>query len=136
MNDWANEKNRKTIHVAAAVIVEGGAILAVQRGYGGYAGWWEFPGGKVEPGEAPEAALAREIKEELDADIRVGRLLATVEWDYPEFHLVMDCFLCAAPGRITLLEHSASAWLGRGDLYSVKWLAADYEVLKLVEGLL
>ena len=85
---------RKRIEVVAAVIRRGDAVFATQRGYGAYKDWWEFPGGKIEPGETPEAALLREIREELDADIAVGELLQTIEWDYPEFHLTLHCFVC------------------------------------------
>ena len=98
----------KTIEVVAAIIVHDGKILATQRGYGDYAGGWEFPGGKREPGEQPEEALRREIREELDAEIEVGRHLVTVSYEYPEFFLHMQCFVCALAGSMKLLEHSAA----------------------------
>ncbi|MCL1897087.1 MAG: (deoxy)nucleoside triphosphate pyrophosphohydrolase [Clostridiales bacterium] len=121
----------KTIYVAGAVIVKGYRLLATQRGYGDYAGWWEFPGGKIEPGEAPEAALVREIKEELDADILIDRFFCTTEYDYPKFHLSMRCYLCSLTGDgISLLEHSSALWLGRDDIYTVKWLGADLPVIE------
>jgi len=116
----------KTIEVVAAVIVRGGQVFATQRGYGEWKGWWEFPGGKMEPGESPQEALVREIREELDAEISVGRLLETVEWDYPKFHLTMHCFLCTLlSDSVHLNEHEAAAWLTRDTLHSVKWLPAD-----------
>lgn len=116
----------KTIEVVAAVIVRGGQVFATQRGYGEWQGWWEFPGGKMEPGESPQDALVREIREELDAEISVGRLLETVEWDYPKFHLTMHCFLCSLlSDSVHLNEHEAAAWLTRDTLHSVKWLPAD-----------
>lgn len=116
----------KTIEVVAAVIVRGGQVFATQRGYGEWQGWWEFPGGKMEPGESPQEALVREIREELDAEISVGRLLETVEWDYPKFHLTMHCFLCSLlSDSVHLNEHEAAAWLTRDTLHSVKWLPAD-----------
>ena len=116
----------KTIEVVAAVIVRGGQVFATQRGYGEWKGWWEFPGGKMEPGESPQEALVREIREELDAEISVGRLLETVEWDYPKFHLTMHCFLCSLlSDSVHLNEHEAAAWLTRDTLHSVKWLPAD-----------
>lgn len=127
----------KTINVAAAIIRRGGRIFATQRGYGKYKDWWEFPGGKIEPGETAAEALARELKEELDADIRVGDLLHTVEYDYPDFHLSMKCFMCEQlSGEIQLLEHEAARWLGRTDLRSVNWLPADLEVVDLLAEML
>ena len=125
---------RKKIHVAAAVFRDGGRILTTQRGYGAYKDWWEFPGGKLEPGETPEAALCREIREEMGAQIAVGDKLITVEYDYPEFHLTMDCYWCTVTeGRLTLLEHEAAQWLPMDDLRQVRWLPADEEVLKAIE---
>lgn len=122
----------KTIHVVAAIITDAsGRIFATQRGYGEWKDWWEFPGGKIEPGETPEEALRREIREELDIDITVGRLLATVEYDYPAFHLSMQCFLCTLPaGTPRLLEHEDARWLTREDLDSVRWLPADESIIK------
>ena len=124
----------KQIRVAAAVILDNDdRVFAVQRGYGDYKDWWEFPGGKIEPGETPEEALKREILEELDTEIIVGKRIATVEYDYPEFHLSMDCFLCRiAEGSLTLKEAEDSAWLTGETLYSVKWLPADLQVLDLI----
>jgi 8-oxo-dGTP diphosphatase len=121
----------KTIHVAGAIIVKERKILATQRGYGDYAGWWEFPGGKIEPGEAPEAALIRELKEELDAAVSIDRYFDSTEYDYPKFHLSMRCYLCSLAGEhISLLEHSSAKWLGRDDIYSVKWLGADLPIIE------
>ena len=100
---------KKTIKVVAAIICKDNKVLATQRGYGDYKDWWEFPGGKIEPGETPEAALAREIREELDSEIDVEQYLTTVEHDYPEFHLSMDCFWCAVTsGKLTMPEHEAA----------------------------
>lgn len=116
----------KTIEVVAAVIIKDGKVFATQRGYGEWQGWWEFPGGKIEAGESPEAALVREIREELDADIEVGGLLETVEWDYPKFHLTMHCYMCSLISEsMHLNEHEAAAWLTRETIHSVKWLPAD-----------
>ena len=116
----------KTIEVVAAIIVRGGEVFATQRGYGEWRGWWEFPGGKIEPGECPQEALVREIREELDAEIEVGGLLETVEWDYPAFHLTMHCFMCTLQSEsMHLNEHEASAWLTADELGSVRWLPAD-----------
>ncbi len=129
----------KIIRVAAAVIRSvndrGEAVVfATQRGYGNYKDWWEFPGGKIEEGEKPEEALVREIREELDALIEADKYLATVEYDYPEFHLSMDCFLCSLKeGRLTLLEHEAAKWLTRASLRQVNWLPADETLLEAVE---
>jgi 8-oxo-dGTP diphosphatase len=124
----------KTIEVVAGVITDGGRFLATQRGYGDYKDGWEFPGGKVEPGESPEGALVRELKEELAVDVIVGERICTVEYDYPKFHLTMHCFFCTLPAgcRPTLLEHEAARWLDRESLGSVNWLPADVEVVKLL----
>lgn len=116
----------KTIEVAAAIIIRDGKVFATQRGYGQWQGWWEFPGGKIESGERPQEALVREIQEELDAEIEVGDLLETVEWDYPDFHLTMHCFLCSLlSDSFHLNEHEAAAWLTPEALHSVRWLPAD-----------
>jgi len=125
----------KSIEVAGAVIVRDRKVLATQRGYGGYAGWWEFPGGKLEPGEDPEAALIRELSEELIADVSIERYFAASEYEYPEFRATLHCYLCGIKGSgITLLEHSSAVWLGRDDVYSVKWLGADLPIIeKLIE---
>ena len=121
----------KSIRVAAAVIRDGNRIFATQKGYGNYKGWWEFPGGKIEAGETPQQALAREIREELDTEIEIGDLIASVEYTYPEFHLSMDCFWATVKsGNLTLKEALTACWLGRGELDSVKWLPADEEVLE------
>ena len=127
----------KTVSVVAALIVHEGRIFATQRGYGDWKGWWEFPGGKVEPGETPEAALAREISEELATEISVDRYVTTIEWDYPTFHLSMRCYLCSVvSGSLTLLEHEAAAWLDRGHLRSVQWLPADESIIDEIEALI
>lgn len=116
----------KTIEVVAAIIIKDGTVFATQRGYGQWKDWWEFPGGKIEKGESPQEALAREIREELDAEIKVGRLLETVEWEYPDFHLTMHCFVCTLlSDSLHLNEHEAAAWLTSETLHSVKWLPAD-----------
>ena len=134
LNEKVTVSERKIIHVAAAVIRDNGRIFATQRGYGGYKDWWEFPGGKIEPGETPQEALVREILEELDIRIEVGDFLTTVEYDYPEFHLVMDCFWCAIKeGELKLLEHEAAKWLPITDLRQVKWLPADVLVIDEIE---
>ena len=119
------------VHVAGAIIVKDRKILATQRGYGDYKGWWEFPGGKIEPGEYPEAALIRELKEELDAAVSIDQYFGEVEYDYPKFHLFMRCYLCSLlDEEFTLLEHSSAKWLGRDDIYSVKWLGADLPIIE------
>ncbi|MBE6239606.1 MAG: (deoxy)nucleoside triphosphate pyrophosphohydrolase [Bacteroidales bacterium] len=124
----------KTIEVVAAIIIKDGKVFATQRGYGEWQGWWEFPGGKIEAGESPEAALVREIREELDADIEVGELLETVEWDYPKFHLTMHCFVCSLVSEsMHLNEHEAAAWLTRETIHSVKWLPADEGLVCKIE---
>lgn len=118
--------DRKHIEVVAAIIRDDeGRIFATQRGYGEWKDWWEFPGGKIEPGESRKQALQREIREELAAEIEVGKLLRTIDYDYPQFHLTMHCFLCRLKGNITLLEHEAAKWLAPNDLQSVQWLPAD-----------
>ena len=123
----------KTIRVVAAVIRDGSRIFATQRGYGNYKGWWEFPGGKIEAGETPEQALKREIEEELDTEISVGDLIDTVEYDYPEFHLSMDCFWCEIiKGQLDLKEHEAAKWLDAASITSVNWLPADLELISVV----
>ena len=125
---------RKTIRVVAAVILQDEQVLATQRGYGKYKDWWEFPGGKVEEGETPEAAIVREIREELDVRIEVESFLTTVEYDYPEFHLSMDCYWCRLKdGQIRLLEHEAARWLPVHDLRQVHWLPADVLVIEEIE---
>ncbi len=123
----------KTIRVVAAIIRDKGRIFATQRGYGPYKDGWEFPGGKIEPGETPEEALKREIREELDTEIEVGEPAGHIEYDYPEFHLSMDCFFCTLlSGSLTLKEHEAARWLSPAELDSVSWLPADRS---LIDGL-
>lgn len=129
----------KNINVVAAIIKRENngltEIFATQRGYGDYKDWWEFPGGKIEPGEKPEEALVREIEEELDVTILVDDFLCSVEYEYPEFHLSMDCFFChLEDGEIVLLEHEAAKWLTIEKLDSVKWLPADIEVVEEIKS--
>ena len=120
----------KKIEVVAAIIQREKSYLATQRGYGEFEGMWEFPGGKVEPGEIPEAALTREIEEELGIHITINRFLCTTEYDYPSFHLTMHCYLCSIGcGEIELREHKSARWLTAETLDSVKWLPADKEVV-------
>lgn len=127
----------KTIEVVAAVIIKDGKVFATQRGYGQWKDWWEFPGGKIEPGECPQEALVREIREELDAEIEVGGLLETVEWDYPDFHLTMHCFICRLlSDSLHLNEHEDATWLTRETLDSVQWLPADLGVVGKIGGIL
>lgn len=124
----------KTVHVVAAVIRDGDQIFATARGYGDYKGGWEFPGGKVEPGETSAQALVREIREELTAEIEVEEFIRTLEYDYPAFHLSMDCFWCrVVSGELKLLEAEDAKWLTKDTLYSVKWLPADVELIPLIE---
>lgn len=127
----------KTIRVVAAVIRKGNRIFATQRGYGEFKDGWEFPGGKIEPGETPQEALVREIREELETEIRVGDLIDTIEYDYPTFHLSMDCFWCEiVEGSLELKEHEAAKWLDRESLYTVDWLPADVGLVeKIREGI-
>ena len=123
----------KTIHVVAAIIRDRDRIFATQRGYGAYKDGWEFPGGKIEPGETPQQALAREISEELDTKVIVGDKLTQVEYDYPDFHLSMGCYWCTVhSGHLTLKEHEAARWLSLHELDSVDWLPADRSIIKLL----
>ena len=126
----------KTIKVVAAIITKDDKIFATQRGYGDFKDGWEFPGGKVEPNETPEQAIVREIKEELGADIKVTGFLTTVEHDYPDFHLSMDCFWAKLEDgtEMTLLEHEAAKWLSMDELDSVEWLPADVKVVEGIKG--
>ena len=125
----------KQIEVVAAIIRKGGKIFATQRGYGDFKDWWEFPGGKMEAGETPEEALVREIREELSAEICMDEFLCTVEWDYPQFHMTMHCYLCSlVTEALHLNEHEAAKWLGRDELDSVKWLPADIQVVELLKS--
>lgn len=121
----------KTIEVVASIIHQDGKILATQRGYGDFKGLWEFPGGKMEPGETPEEALRREIREELNIDISVEKHICTVEHDYPNFHLTMHCFWCSiVQGEPVLNEHQSARWLEKTEWESVEWLPADIVVVK------
>lgn len=124
----------KTIRVVAAIIKHGDKIFATQRGYGEFEGGWEFPGGKIEENESPEKALVREIKEELDTEIEVGELIDTVEFDYPNFHLSMDCFICTIKsGDLVLKEHKNAKWLTKDTLHTVDWLPADEGLVKKIK---
>ena len=127
----------KTIRVVAAVIRKDDKIFATQRGYGELKGGWEFPGGKIEEGETPQEALKREIEEELDTEISVGELIDTIEYDYPSFHLSMDCFWCEiVEGKLVLKEHEAARWLDRKTMDDVEWLPADVTLVgKIKEAL-
>ena len=129
----------KTIKVVAAVICdslqEKKRIFATARGYGEFKGMWEFPGGKIEPGETPQQALVREIREELDTTIKVGELIETIEYDYPDFHLSMDCFWCEIiEGDLVLLEAQEGRWLTKDGLDSVKWLPANLELVDRIRS--
>lgn len=124
----------KKIEVVAAIIVKGDKILATQRGYGDFKDGWEFPGGKIEPGETPEYALKREIEEELDVEIEVDTYIDTVEYDYPQFHLTMHCYKCRMlDGQLILKEHEDAKWIGQNELNEVDWLAADKIVVERLE---
>lgn len=131
----------KTIRVAAAIICddmeEPTKIFATAKGYGEFKGQWEFPGGKIEEGESAQEALVREIREELDTEIEVGAMIHTIEYDYPNFHLSMDCFLAKVKaGSLTLKEAQASRWLTRSELYEVQWLPADISLIEILENIL
>ena len=125
----------KQIEVVAAIIQDSdGRIFATQRGSGDWKDWWEFPGGKIEPGETAEQALHREIWEELEARIRIEKLLHTIEWDYPKFHLTMHCFLCTLEsGELILKEHEAARRLAPDELDSVQWLPPDIQVIEMLK---
>jgi len=124
----------KEIEVVAAVIINEGFTFAVQRGYGEFKGWWEFPGGKVEKGETHEEALRREIKEELNTEIEVGNKIKTIEYDYPNFHLILHCYFCKIiKGTLELSEHDNSIWLDNSMLLDLKWLPADIEIVKEIQ---
>lgn len=131
-----------TLSVVAAIIIRTSPqgnrqVFATQRGYGDWKGWWEFPGGKIEAGEAPQDALEREIREELATHIKVDDCLGTIEYDYPAFHLSMQCFVCEVlSGKLELLEHENAAWLTAETLRTVKWLPADVTILDKIEKLI
>ena len=132
----------KSLPVVAALIFRTSSqglrsVFATQRGYGEWRGFWEFPGGKIESGETPQAALAREIREELATKVTVGEKIATIEYDYPTFHLSMQCFACeVVSGKLELLEHENAVWLTADNLHSVKWLPADELILDKIALLL
>lgn len=119
----------KNVEVVAAIIRDQDKFLATQRGYGEFIGLWEFPGGKVDAGESNEEALIREIKEELNCDIKINKFMLTIEYDYPNFHLIMHCYLCELLSAFTLLEHDDYQWLNKDNLMDVNWLEADIEVV-------
>lgn len=126
--------NMKIVRVVAAIIIDGNKVFATQRGYGEFKDGWEFPGGKIEQNETPEEAIVREIKEELNVEIEVLNLLDKVEYDYPNFHLSMDCFVCKIKtGDLILKEHEAAKWLTKDTLHSVEWLPADLELIDKIE---
>ena len=123
----------KRIEVVAAIIRKDDRIFATQRGYGDFKDWWEFPGGKMEPGETPEEALLREIREELSTEIAIDKFLHTVEYDYPAFHLTLHCYMCTLQSEaLHLNEHESARWLDAASLHTVRWLPADEELLPLI----
>ncbi len=127
----------KRIEVVAALIRDGDKIFATQRGYGEYKDFWEFPGGKIEPGETPEVALKREIKEELATEIDVNEYVGTVDYDYPDFHITLLLYLCSmVSGSLELLEHESAKWLLASELDTVSWLPADLEIIPKLKSLL
>ena len=129
------EKTKKTIRVVAAIIIDNGKYFATQRGYGEWKGYWEFPGGKIEVNETPEDALKREIREELETEINVGDKVCTMEYDYPKFHLSMDCFYAkVSSGELVLKEHEAAKWLSESELGNVEWLPADKMIIEKIKN--
>ena len=125
----------KTVRVVAGIIIEDGKVFATQRGYGEFKDGWEFPGGKIEQGETPEEAVVREIMEELDTEIKVGEWIDTIEFDYPTFHLSMDCFWAeVTKGHLELKEAEAAKWLTKDQLDSVAWLPADITLIDKIQG--
>lgn len=133
----------KQITVSGAIILRTNPltnqkeIFATQRGYGDWKGWWEFPGGKLEPGETPEQCIVREIREELATEVKAEKILGVVDYDYPDFHLTMHCILCTiVSGNLQLLEHDSAKWLNKETLRSVEWLPADLLILSEIEKLL
>lgn len=124
----------KRIEVVAAIIIKDGKILATKRGYGDFINLWEFPGGKIEPGETKEAALIREVQEELKVAVSIDHYLCTVDYDYPDFHLILHCYLCSIlAGEIRLMEHKEARWLTKDTLNSVEWLPADITVINKIK---
>lgn len=125
------QKEMKKVKVVAAIIIDDNKVFATQRGYGDFKDGWEFPGGKIEPGETPQEALVREIKEELEIEIEVGELFDIVEYDYPTFHLSMNCYLCTIKsGDLVLKEHKAARWLTKDTIHTVNWLPADQALIQ------
>lgn len=125
----------KVVKVVAAIIIDNNKVFATQRGYGEFKDGWEFPGGKIEKGETAKQALIREIQEELDTKIKVNEKIDTVEYDYPNFHLSMDCFICEIEkGDLVLKEHEAAKWLSKNELYSVDWLPADKGLIEKIKN--
>lgn len=128
----------KRYNVVAAVICdsinEKKKVFATEKGYGEFEGWWEFPGGKIEKGETPQQALIREIKEELNVELRIGDLIRTIEYDYSSFHLSMECYWCELLGEeVTLLEAKSAKWLTKEELFDIKWLPADKEIIDTIK---
>ncbi|WP_343210639.1 (deoxy)nucleoside triphosphate pyrophosphohydrolase [Anaerolentibacter hominis] len=127
----------KTIEVAAAIIKDGSRVYAAQRGYGTFIHMWEFPGGKLEPGETPEEALGRELWEELEIKVVIDRYFLTVHYDYPDFHLILHCYLCTLGEGVPLLkEHCSAKWAGKDELSGLNWLPADQQIIDALQDIL